>query len=293
MFTGGIMMYKELAYYNGEYGLPSQLKVPIEERGFIFGEGIYEAVIAYNHIFWGLDDHLDRLENSLRFIEMPMPMSREDLTAELEKGLSLVEGDLLSVYLQVTRGAGPRLHSYADFTSSVLTYIIRPMDGNQDYMEHGLKAITEPDVRWENCHIKTLNLIPHIMASTHARKAGVYTAIFERDGIVTEGAAYNVFIVKNKIIYTAPLSNEILPGVTRKHFLPLAASLDIAVVERSFSVKEMYEADEVFITATPMYPGPLVSIDGKQIGDGQVGPISRRLHDAYEDLIAEHCGPLK
>lgn len=287
------MMYREIAYYNGECGPPSEIRIPLEERGFIFGEGIYEAVLAYNHIFWGLDDHLDRLEESLAFIEMPMPMSRKTLTSELEKGISMVEGDMLCAYFQVTRGAGPRFHSYADFPGAVLTYVIRPMDGKQTYMETGLKAITETDVRWANCHIKTTNLIPHVMATTHAQKAGAYTAIFHRNGMITEGAAYNVFMVKDGVIHTAPLSREILPGVTRKHFIPLAASCGIPLRERSFSLAEMYAADEVFLTATPMYPGPVVAIDGKTIGDGKVGPIALALHRAYEELIAAHCGPLK
>lgn len=286
-------MYRELAYYNGEYGLPADMKIPLEERGFIFGEGIYEAVIAYNHIFWRLDDHFDRLEKSLAFIEMPMPMPRPALQTELEKGLSLVEGDLLCVYFQVTRGAGPRFHSYADFPGSVLTYVIRPLDGRQKYMRTGLKAITEEDIRWANCHIKTTNLIPQVMAATHAQKAGAYTAILHRNGRVTEGAAYNVFMVKDGVIYTAPLSGEILPGVTRKHFIPLAKSCGIPLRECSFTLEEMYAADEVFLTATPMYPGPVVEIDGKTIADGKVGPVSWMLRRAYEDLIAAHCGPIK
>jgi D-alanine transaminase len=290
---GTFMDYKELAYYNGEYGLPAEVKIPVEERGFLFGEGIYEAVIAYNHILWGLADHLDRLEESLRFIEMPLPMPRPALIAELERGLAMVEGDLLSVYIQVTRGSGPRWHCYTNFSGSVLTYVIRPMDPNQSYMETGLFAITEPDVRWANCQIKTTNLIPHVMAYTHAQQQGAYTAIFHREGRVTEGSAYNAFMVKRGVILTAPLSHEILPGVTRKHFLPLAAKLGIPLEERSFSLDEMYAADEVFLTATPTYPMPIVRVDGRQIGDGQVGSVSRRLHTAYEELIAAHCGPLR
>jgi len=287
------MTYTELAYYNGEYGLPAELKIPIEERGFIFGEGIYEAVLAYNHIFWRLEDHLDRLEASLRFVEMPLPMPRQQLIVELEKGLSMVEGDLLSVYIQVTRGSGPRLHSYAKFGGAVLTFTIRQLDPDQSYMETGMAAITEPDIRWANCHIKTTNLIPHVMAYTHAQQAGAYTAIFHREGRVTEGAAYNAFMVKDGVIYTAPLSHEILPGVTRKHFLALAAALGVPLIERSFTLEEMFAADEVFLTATPIYPAPIVRIDGRQIGDGKVGPISRRLHIAYEEQIAAHCGPLR
>ena len=286
-------MLQELAYYDGEYGMPSEMKIPLEERGFIFGEGIYETLVAYNHIFWGLKDHLDRLETSLRFLEIPMPMKRQELEAELAKGLSRVEGNILRIYIQVTRGAGPRVHGYTDYPGAVLTYVIRPMEPRQDYIKSGLKAITEEDVRWANCHIKTTQLIAQGMATTHAQKAGAYTAIFHRSGMVTEAAAYNVFMVKDKVIYTAPLSPKILPGVVRKHFFPLAASCGIPIEERSFSLEEMFAADEVFLTATPMYPGPVVNIDGKKIGDGQVGPVSLLLYNTYEAMIIAHCGAWK
>ena len=284
-------MVKRIAYYNGVFDAAERLSVPLEDRGYIFGEGVYEAVIAYNNIFWGLEDHLDRLERSLNLMEMRMPMSREELTSLLYDGISRVEGSVHFVYFQITRGGGPRSHSFqAQKDDCSLMMTISSIEDSQDFINTGFGAITLPDERWLHCDIKTLNLIPNAWAATKAERAGVFAAIFHRDGIVTEGASYNIFMVKDGQVYTAPLSNLILPGVTRKHLVSLLPELGIPLHEEYFTLEQMMQADEVFLASTAHHPGPIVQIDGQPIGNGKVGSISRQIHAAYEGKIAALCG---
>lgn len=285
-------MVKKIAYYNGVFDAPENLSVPLEDRGYLFGEGVYEAVMAYNSIFWGLEDHLDRLERSLRLMEMQMPMSRDKLKELLQDGISRVEGPNHLVYFQITRGGGPRSHSFQQKKDdSCLMMTVTSKEDPQTFMEKGYGAITLPDERWFHCDIKTLNLIPNTFAATKAQRAGVYGAIFHRDGIVTEGASYNIFMVKDGVVYTAPLSNLILPGVTRKHLVQLLPELGIPLKEEYFTLSQMMQADEVFLASTTHHPGPIVEIDGRPISMGKVGPITCRIHTAYEEKIAALCGP--
>ena len=285
-------MVKEIGYYNGVFGAPDQLSIPLEDRGYLFGEGVYEAVMAYNNIFWGLEDHLDRLERSLRLMEMSMPMSREELKSLLLEGISKVEGPVHMVYFQITRGGGRRTHSYLqkkDDTTLMMT--ITSTADDQGFLAKGFTAITVPDERWFHCDIKTLNLIPNAWAATQAERAGVQAAIFHRDGLVTEGSSYNIFIVKAGIVYTAPQCNLILPGITRNHLVKMLPEHNIPVREEFFTLEQMMQADEVFLTSTMYHPGPIVMINGRPIGNGKVGALSVQIHKIYEDEIAAICGP--
>ncbi|MEG1997337.1 MAG: aminotransferase class IV [Clostridiales bacterium] len=282
---------KEIAYYDGKFGLPGELTIPLEERGFLFGEAVYEMKAAYNHIIWGLEDHLDRLERSLKLMEMQMPLSRAALIALQQQALDMVEGDDLSIYLQITRGAYPRGHANCDKNKSVLTMIVRPFPVDPKIYRDGGQAIVVEDIRWGHCDIKTDNLIPNAMAAIWAKEKGVDFAILERDGMVTEGAAYNMAMVKDGVLFTAPLSNQILHGVTRKHIVDkLAPELGIKLIERSFSVAEMLDADEVFICGSFEYVTGVTAIDGKVIGNGKPGPITKQLYFAYEDYMEQTCG---
>ena len=248
--------------------------------------------MAYNNIFWGLEDHLDRLERSLRLMEMSMPMSREELKALLAQGIARVEGPVHVAYLQITRGGGHRTHSYLQKKddATLMMTITSTMD-DQSFIKHGFTAITVPDERWFHCDIKTLNLIPNAWAATKAEQAGVQAAIFHRDGIVTEGASYNIFIVKDGTVYTAPKCNLILPGITRDHLVEMIPEIGVPVREEFFTLEQMMQADEVFLTSTMYHPGPIVMINGRPISNGKVGELSARIHQLYEDKIAATCGP--
>ncbi len=285
---------KEIAYYNGTFALPSQIFIPLEERGFMFGEAVYEMTPAYNHVIWAIDDHMDRLERSLALLEMQMPMPRQELIALQQKALDMVEGDELSVYLQITRGSFPRGHSHCRKDASVLTMVVRPYITDPKAYLTGGKAIVVEDIRWGRCDVKTTNLIPNAMAAIHAAEQGTEFAILQRDGWVTEGAAYNIAMVKNGVLITAPLSNYILHGVTRKHVVEkLAPAAGISVEERPFSLQEMYEADEVMAIGSFEYVMGIVEIAGKTVGNGKPGPVTRRLYFDYEDFMEKTCGPRK
>lgn len=285
-------MLKELAYYNGSWGAPGELKVPLEDRGYLFGEGVYEAVLAYNQVLWGAEDHLDRLERSLRMMEMSMPLPRADLLALIEQGVAQVGGHTQLVYLQVSRGdCGPRNHHYLNVIDrSVLMMTIRDFPDPQS-MEQGESAILYPDSRWLHCDIKTLNLIPNTMAATAAARVGAYTAIFHRDGMVTEGASYSAFIAREGRLITRPLSPLILPSITRAHVLRYAAQWGLEVEEAEYSVAELLAADEVMLCSATRHPVPIVQVDGQLIGNGQVGPLAKKMFRCYEDEIIKVCGP--
>lgn len=288
-------MLKEIAYYDGVWGSPGELKLPLEDRGYLFGEGVYDALLSYNHIPFAMDDHLDRLEASLEKMEMRMPMTRSALKAVIEQGIARVEGEAQLIYFQITRGGStPRKHSYLNvINESKLMLTVRPFADGQQQMHQGLTAITYPDIRWQHCDIKTVSLIPNAMAATAAERAGVYTAILHHDGTVSEGASQCACIVKDGILYTAPLSNLILPSITRQHVVEHAAEWDLDLREEYFTVEQMLAADEVMMLSATRHPSPIVSVDGRQIGDGRVGPIAWKIYRHYEAMIAAVCGPRK
>ncbi|MDO4581822.1 MAG: aminotransferase class IV [Bacillota bacterium] len=284
--------YDEIAYYDGQWGKPSEMRIPLEDRGYIFGEGVYEAFNAFNHVIWGLEEHLDRLEFSLQFMDMPLPCPRAELTALLQQAVDMVKSNQQMLYMQLTRGYSPRRHAYPDVERSTLTIISRDHTESPSYVDSGGAAITVADKRWQHCNIKTLNLIPSAMAAKQAERAGVFASIFHRDGVVTEAQAHNAFMVSGVVVYTAPLSELILPGITRKHILQICEQLGIPYKEEYFTVEQMYNADEVFISSTTKYPLPIHAVDGHTIGDGATGPITRRIHAAYLANIEALCGKI-
>lgn len=288
-------MAQEIGYYDGRWGRPDELMVPLEDRGFLFGEGVYEVMHCINHVFWLLEEHLDRLEYSLREMEMPMPMPRAELVNVLREGIARVDAACHTVYLQVTRGAAPRTHDYiAVQDRSVLMMVIRPWhDDTEEWLERGGAAVTFPDIRWQRCDIKTLNLIPNAMATTAAKRAGAQGAIFVRDGIVTEGASQTACIAKDGVLYTRPLSHQVLPSITRQYLLQHAAEWGIPVREEEISLEQLLAADEVMLFSTSRCPLAVVSVDGKQIGNGKVGPMARQIWTHHQADVLRICGPVK
>jgi D-alanine transaminase len=285
-------MLKEIAYYDGVWGSPSELKIPLEDRGYLFGEGVYEVIMAYNHISFALEEHLDRLENSLEKLEMKMPLSRFALKTVVEQGIALVEGAEQMVYLQITRGGSkPRKHSYLEvIDESKLMMTVRPHPTSHDFMQQGLTAITYPDLRWQHCDIKSTSLIPNAMAATAAARAGASLAIMVRDGMVTEGAAESTFMAKDGVLYVTPLSELVLPSITRQHLVNHAADWGLELRQEYFSLEQLLAADEVMLVSTTRHPVPVVKVDDQQIGDGQVGPIAWQVYRNYQAMIDAICG---
>jgi D-alanine transaminase len=275
-----------IAYVNGRYLPHGQAGVHIEDRALQLGDGIYEVtnVIGFRPI--DEEAHLDRMERSLREIGMAMPMSRAALKLVMRQVIAknrIADGFL---YLQVTRGAVRRDHvPPADPPRPTLIMTMRAQDltALARRMEQGVAVSSQPDIRWGRCDIKTVQLLPNLLAKQAARAAGAFEAwLVDRDGYVTEGASTNAWIVDREgTVITRDLSTAILPGVTRRIMLEAMAEGQVKVVERKFTLAEALQAREAFISSATGAAVPVVAIDGKAIGNGAPGPVTRRIHALY------------
>ncbi|WP_411842060.1 D-amino-acid transaminase [Salinicoccus sp. HZC-1] len=272
------------SFYNGEFRDDDELTVQYRDRAFYFGDGVYEVIRYYDGEFFTLDEHLDRLMNSAKEIEIE-GISRDEILSvvtELKDRNTIDNGAL---YIQISRGIQNRNHAYpVDVDPVILAYINearRPLSQS----ENGVHAITSEDYRWLKCHVKSLNLLPNVMEKERAVKAGAHETVMHRDRVVTEGSSTNVFIVKNGILKTHPANNLILNGITRLEVLKIAGRLDIETDESAFTVEELKEADEVMITSTTQEVTPVVKVDDVIIGNGQRGEITRRIQEVFSTNI--------
>lgn len=278
--------------WNSQIVEREEVSIDPEDRGYQFGDGIYEVVRAYNGVFFCLDEHIDRLYSSAQKIEMAIPQTKEEMKSLMNQLLKESGVETGNLYLQVTRGiASPRNHVYPDL--SVLPTItgnmtIVPRDAEK--IASGITAVTEPDIRWLKCDIKSISLLGNIMAKHEAHKRNADEAILHRDGIVTECSASNAAIVKDGVIYTHPDGNLILPGVTKIVWLKCAEALGIEVREEPFTLNQLAEADEVFCSSTTIEVMPIHTINGEKVNNGKSGEITRQLADAFKQTIEEHCG---
>lgn len=279
----------EVVYLSGRFLPYGQAAVPVEDRGFLFGDGIYEVFRVYRGRPFRFRDHLERLTRSAREIRLELPeLDWAAITDELLERNGLKGGDA-TVYLQVTRGAAvPRTHWFpppgTPATVLMLARPARPVD--PELVESGVAAITHPDERWGRCDIKSVNLLPNVLAKQRAVEAGAYEALFVRDGVVLEGASSNLFAVLDGRLVTYPLGPRILAGVTRGVVLELARELGLPVVEGPIRVSDLDRATELFITSTTAEILPVVRVDGHPIGDGRPGPVTRALYTAFRERIS-------
>jgi D-alanine transaminase len=274
-----------IAYVNGRYLPQREAAVNIEDRGYQFADGVYEVVHLYDGRLIDEDRHLGRLERSLRELRLRQPMGRAALRhvlLELARRNRLRDGLL---YLQITRGVARRDHAFPSkqVPPSVVATIRRIPPYPTDVETWAAAAITYPDERWARCDIKTVALIPNVLARQAAREQGALEAILvDRNGMVTEGAATSFWIVdRSGVLRTRHLDHGILPGCTRDALLALMAENGIEFSEQAFSRDELAEAREAFITAATTFVRPIVRIDGKPVGDGTVGPVTRRLFELF------------
>lgn len=283
---------ESLGLVNGKLVDLNENVVPMEDRGHQFGDGVYEVVKVYNGRCFALKPHLDRLYRSLRAIKIPATYTFEELVEFhellIEKS-GITEG---AIYLQITRGTAPRTHNFPEQVVPCLTMSIRPSAAfNTEFRDKGVKIILIPDERWLRCDIKSLNLLGNILGKQQAKEAGCYEGVMVRDEHVTEGTSSNFFVVKDGIVWTYPATNLILKGVTRTIVLEkLAKELDITILEKPFNVSFIKSASEAFLSGTSTEIMPVTRIDGALVGDGSVGPITRKLQAAYTRLIDEECG---
>lgn len=274
-----------IVYLNGKRVDYSDAKVSVEDRGFQFGDGLYEVVRVYEGRFFYLDRHLERLKKGAQEIYLNFDFDIETLKEVCKKAVADGGFKDASVYIQVTRGAAPRQHNFPEKSSCTWVVIAREAKPQpEEYYENGVSAITVPDERWMRCNVKTVQLIPNCIAKEKAKRAGAYEAIFHRGGIVTEASSSNVFIVKSNKLLTHPANNFILHGITRGVVLEIAEKLDLELREETFSLDQLLDADEVFLTGTMTEVMPIVKVDGKIIGDGVPGSLTRNIIEEFRKL---------
>lgn len=267
--------------------------INLEDRGYQFGDGVYEVTRVYNGRCFAFQLHMDRLFRSLRELRIPATYTVDEL-AEFHQRLIEESGiKEAGIYLQITRGVAPRAHGFPDSVVPKLTMSIRPANPNSALRESGATGIFVPDVRWLRCDIKSINLLGNLLAKQQAKDAGVFEGIQVRDGIVTEGSSSNFFVVKDGVLWTHPLSNLILRGITRTVIVErLVQQLGLTLVEKAFDVAFVKKAEEAFVTGTTTEIMPFIQLDGAPVGDGKVGPVARKLHQALMEAVARECGPI-
>lgn len=278
--------------WNREIVERDEVRIDPEDRGYQFGDGVYEVIRAYNKQFFCLDEHIDRFFSSADKIEMNMPYSKEEIKDLVNQLLLETNIDTGNVYLQMTRGiSSPRNHIYPDAAvRPLLTGTMTEVKRDKDKIEKGISTVVTEDIRWLKCDIKTISLLGNIMMKHEAHKRQAEEAILHRDGIVTECSASNVAIIKDGVIYTHPDGNLILPGITKLVWIKCAESLNIPVIERPFTLQELSVADEVFCSSTTIEVTPVVKINDDLIGDGKLGKVTRLLQESYENEIVRLCG---
>lgn len=281
--------------YHDQIIKSGSIPVDPEDRGYLFGDGIYEVVFVYDRKPFAFNEHFERFEQSANKLELAMPYdvsTFKHLTEELITKNNIVNG---MVYIQMTRGVAPRNHLYERNMQSVVTGFAKSvsLDSIEKSQSHGIQTYLTEDIRWLRCDIKSLNLLGNVMAKRKAADSDCQEAIQHRDGTVTEGSSSNVFIVKNGTLKTHPATNLILNGITRRVVLKIAENLQVPVVEKSFTVDELIEADEVFITSTTMEVTPVVQLKGNKEQTYKIGPVTAELQKQFKTQIQLNTSAMK
>ncbi|AID01707.1 D-amino-acid transaminase [Staphylococcus xylosus] len=263
--------------------------VPYNDRGYVFGDGIYEYIRVYDNNVFTAKEHFERLLRSAKEIGLELKYNVDELTELVQELLStngIVNG---GVYIQVTRGAAPRDHAFP--TPSVEANIMaftKSYDRPYKLLEEGINAITTEDIRWLRCDIKSLNLLGNVLAKEYATKYNAQEAIQHRGDIVTEGSSSNVYAIKNGEIYTHPVNNYILNGITRMVIKSVAEEKDIPFNEEVFTLDFLKNADEIIVSSTSIEVMPVVKLNGENVGNGEVGSITKSLQEGFNRYIDTH-----
>ncbi len=281
-------------YLNGEYLQKDRATISVDDRGFLLSDGIYEVTPAYRGRFFRMEQHMGRLRHGLDALRIEYdPAGLPEMHGSLIAANTLDTEDVAIIYLQITRGAAPRTHHFPPAGTPPTVYAFaqayhRPESAD---WERGYEAITVPDHRWARVDIKSIGLLPNVLAQQAAVDAGVADALLVKDGVALEGSHNNVFAVLNGVVTTHPATNQILHGVTREYVLELAREEGIPVEERPIPLEEMREADEIFFTGTTTEVRPTVRLDDKSVGSGKVGPVAKALYEAFKagtEALATH-----
>ncbi len=276
-----------MIYLNGEFMPIEQARIPVLDRGFIFGDGVYELVPVYGRRPFRLTEHLARLENSLREIRLPNPHTRDEWTRLVAEVVARNPWDDQAVYFQVTRGVAKRDHAFPAGVTPTVFVMSNPLSTpSREALERGVPAVTAADNRWGRCNIKSTSLLANVLLKQLAADAGASETILLRDGLLTEGSASNVFVARAGKLLAPPKTNLILPGITYDLVLELAGAHGVPHEVRPISEVELRGADEIMVTSSNREVQPITVLDGKPVGDGRPGPVFRRLHALYQEYKA-------
>lgn len=283
----------DTVYLNGSFLPRSEAKISADDRGFVFGDGLYEVTPFYGGAPFRMQAHMERMQRGFRELRITPPeVDLARLQHELVERNGLGSESMSIVYLQVTRGSAPRTHTFPDPAVPPTVYawaraFQRPSEARWN---EGFAAIRVADRRWARADLKTVQLLPNVLAQQAAAEAGASDALFVRDGLALEGGQTNLFAVFDGVLVTHPASNQILHGISRAAVLEVAAELGIPAVERPIPDESLADAAELFFTGTTAEVRPVVRLDGDPVGDGRVGPVARRLHAGFRDRVARECG---
>jgi D-alanine transaminase len=272
-----------MVYVNGDFVPPEKASVSVMDRGFLFGDGVYEVIPVYGGRLFRLPHHLARLRTSLQAIRIADPVTESTWTETLTRLVDLNGGGDQSIYLQVTRGVAPgRDHAFPEVTRPTVVAMSMPLPATEPAAA-GVAAITLPDIRWQRCDVKAITLLPNVLLRQQAVDAGCIETILIRDGLATEGAATNIFIVRDGVLQTPPTGPALLPGITRDLILELAAANAIVFEVADIPEAELHRARELWLTSSTREISPVTRLDGKPVGDGRPGPLWRRMIRLYQD----------
>jgi D-alanine transaminase len=277
----------ELIWLNGEIMPMAEARIGVEDRGFQFADGVYEVIRFYNGRPFAMREHLERLERSAAGIRLACPIERDRLDAEIRRFIDRTRIGEGMVYLQLTRGVSMRNHVFPGVCTSTLLFYARQLPPLPEVGQgEGVKLMSVPDERWKRCWIKSIALLPNVLAKNEAVAKGYDEAVFVEKGILTECAASNLFAVSGKKLITHPVGSKVLPGITRAVLLEIAQEIGLEVDERGISEDDARRADELFITSTTREISWVARLNDRYIAQGRCGPTTMALHRALRERIA-------
>ncbi len=280
-----------IAYVNGQFFPLEQATIPIEDRGFQFGDGVYEVIRTYGGVPFRLHDHLLRLQSSARAVSIPVPLSATEWEALIQEGVQRSRHAECLVYIQLTRGVAPRAHLFPNPSKPTVVITFRGIVRTDGVLvREGVPAVILPDLRWGRCSVKSLNLLANVLAKQEAYDAGAREAILVKDGLVTEGCSSNVCLVRDGTIITPPLSDQLLAGVTRAVVLELAGKAGIVVDEREVPQEELARVDELFLIGTTIEVLPVSRLNNVPVGGRIPGPVTQVVSDAFRRCLLSETG---
>lgn len=282
-------MSEKIVYLNGEYLPIEQATVSVLDRGFLFGDGIYEVIPVFGRRPLRVDEHLQRLQNSLSRISLDNPFDDETWKTIFDQLLEKNPGEDRAIYMQITRGKHPvrDLKIQPDKCPTIFMMVLQVGAIDVDVLARGIETVTIDDFRWHACDIKSISLVANVMLREQATQAGVIDAVLVRDGFVTEGTASNFFMVKNGVLITPPISHHLLPGITRDLVIELAQKNDIKCEIRQISVTELDAADEIWLTSSTREIAPVIRLNGKDVGDAKAGLVWKKMIHIYQEYKQE------